>query len=191
MNAPARTRMTTEQFLAWENRQERKHELVDGVVRLMAGGTINHYRIARNVIVAFTTRLRGNPCEPFGSDVRLRTPNGDIRYLDVMIDCGSPKGADTVAAAPTVVVEVLSPSTEWFDQTRKLEDYQSIPSVAQIAFLAQDRPFARLWTRAGAGWDSAEFDGMQSALNFSAVSSELPFAEIYDGVAFETASAAQ
>jgi Uma2 family endonuclease len=185
MNAPFRARMSTEDFLQWEARQERRHELVDGVIRLMAGASAAHNRISRNVMVALVTRLRGKPCEPFGNDLKVRIPAGNIRYPDALVDCGKPQNKDIFAAEPRVVIEVLSPSTEWFDQTKKLEDYQSVPSIRQIAFLAQDRPFARLWTRQGEGWASVELDGLDTSLAFASIEIDLPLTDVYDGVAFE------
>lgn len=189
MNAPARLRMTLDQYLDWESRQERKHELVDGVVRLMTGGTAAHNRVSRNVSFALQARLRGGPCEPFGSDMKVRIPNGNVRYPDVTVDCGKPKPLDLWAAEPRVIIAVLSPSTEWFDQTQKLAEYQSIPSVAHVAFLSQNRMFGRVWTRAGEGWDSVDFDGADAAMAFPAVDVALPLSEIYDGVEFPSAPA--
>jgi Uma2 family endonuclease len=185
MNAPFSTRMTSDQFLEWEERQERKHELVDGVIRLMAGASAAHNRIAANVLVALKTRLRGRPCEPFGSDMKVRIPNGNFRYPDLTVDCGRPKNRDVTAAEPRVIVEVLSPSTEWFDQTKKLEDYQSVPSILEIAFMAQDRAFARVWTRSGENWASEEIDGLEGALCFASIETEISLTEAYDGVEFD------
>ena len=184
MNAPARLHMSLEQYLDWESRQERKHELVDGVIRLMAGATVAHNAIAANLIIALGPRLRGKPCRPFGSDMKVRIPSGNIRYPDVTVDCGMPKPTDLWAAEPRVIIEVLSPSTEWFDQTQKLEEYQSIPSVAYVAFLSQNRAFGRVWTRTGDGWTSVDATGMEAALAFPAIETDVPLSEAYEGVEF-------
>jgi Uma2 family endonuclease len=189
MNAPFRTRMAPEAFLEWEDRQERKHELVDGVIRLMAGASAAHNTICLNLASALKGRLRGKPCRPFGMDMKVHIPNGNFRYPDTVVDCGSMKNKDVVAAEPRVVIEVLSPSTEWFDQTKKLEDYQSVPSIRQIAFLAQDRAFARVWTRTGASWTSVE--GSEGMLSLPSIEVEFPLSEAYDGVEFEPAPTEQ
>lgn len=184
MNAPAKLTMSFDRYIEWEKTQERKHELVDGAITAMAGGTAAYNAIAVNLLVALHTRLRGSPCKPFGSDMKVRIPAGNVRYPDVTVDCGKPKPSDLWADEPRVIIEVLSPSTEWFDQTRKLEEYQSIPSVAHVAFLSQNRPFARVWTRAGGGWASIDADGMDAALAFPAIDAEVPLSEAYDRVEF-------
>ena len=184
MNAPARLTMSFDRYIEWEKQQERRHELVNGVITLMAGGTAAHNRVCRNVLLSLQLRLRGKPCEPFGSDMKVRIPQGNVRYPDVTVDCGKPKPSDLWAAEPRVIVEVLSPSTEWFDQTQKLEEYQSIPSVMHVAFLSQNRPFGRVWTRAGSAWTSVDADGAGAAFAFPAIEADVPLSEAYDGVEF-------
>jgi hypothetical protein len=102
----------------------------------------------------------------------------------VAIDCGRPKPGDLWAAEPRLIIEVLSPSTEWFDQTQKLEEYKSIPSVAQIAFLSQSRPFGRVWTREGEAWASIDAEGMDASFAFAAIETDVPLSEAYESVEF-------
>lgn len=187
MNAPARLTMSFDRYIEWEKSQERKHELVGGVITMMAGGTAAHNRVCRNLLTALQIRLRGKPCEPFGSDMKVLIPIGNVRYPDVTVDCGQPKPSDLWAAEPRVIIEVLSPSTEWFDQTQKLEEYQSIPSVAHVAFLSQNRAFGRVWTRAGGAWNSVDAEGLAAALSFGAIDIDAPLNEIYEGVEFAAA----
>lgn len=189
MNAPARLTMDFARYLEWEKTQDRKHELVGGEISLMAGGTAAHNAIAVNVIVTLRNRLRGGPCKPFGSDMKVLIPAGNVRYPDVTVDCGKAKPGDLWAAEPRVIIEVLSPSTEWFDQTQKLEEYQSIQSVAHVVFLSQNRAFGRVWTRAGKAWASKDADGMAAALSLASIEIDAPLSEIYDGVEFAAAEA--
>ncbi len=187
MNAPVRLAMSFDRYIEWEKAQERKHELVDGAITLMAGGTASHNAISVNVIVALSIRLKGGPCKPFGSDMKVRIPAGNVRYPDVTVDCGKPKPGDLWAAEPRVIIEVLSPSTEWFDQTQKLEEYQSIPTIQHVAFLSQNRAFGRVWTRAGTDWTSVDAIGTEATLAFPAIETEAPLSEVYDGVEFAAA----
>lgn len=187
MNAPQPLRMTAEEYLAWEARQDRKHELVGGVVRLMAGGTVAHFQIARNVTIALHTRLRGKPCQVLPEGLKVRSPNGNVRYPDVLVDCGAPKPQDLFADQPTVLVEVLSPSTEWFDETDKLAEYQSIDTARHIILLSQRRAFGRVWTRTATGWSTVDADGLEAALALPLMDLSLPMAEVYEAVAFEDA----
>lgn len=183
MNASARLSMSVEEYLAWEPRQERRHELVDGVVRLMAGGTRAHFEIGDKARDALKARLRGGPCRVYGADFRVQTPAGNHRYPDGVVDCAPRGPRDLAASKPTLIVEVLSPSTEFFDLTVKLEDYQSIDSVQHILVLSQTRQQARVWTReAGGGWRTADSLGSDGVLAFALAGFSIPLSEIYDGV---------
>jgi Uma2 family endonuclease len=184
MNAPHRLTMSAEDYLVWEARQERKHELVNGVTRLMAGGTAAHEMISLNIALAMKQRLKGGPCDVFGAGLKVRTSIDGYCYPDVTIDCGQPAPQALFADKPSVLFEVLSPSTEWFDETDKLSEYQALPSVAHIVLLSQRRPFGRLWARDGAGWRTTDLDGAEASIDLRALNLSLPMAEIYDGVAF-------
>jgi Uma2 family endonuclease len=183
--------MTVAEFLAWEPRQEEKWELVDGAprlrrLRLMAGGTYNHGFISMNIGAALKPRLRGGPCAPLTSDVRVVSPTGNTRYPDITVDCG-PRGFQLTADAPRAIFEVTSPSNNFRDQIRLLEDYQAIEAVQHIVFVAQTELSALVWTREGAGWRRDEVEGGDGVIALPALELTLPMAEIYDGVTFEAA----
>ena len=186
-------RMTVSEFLSWEVAQPEKWELVDGRpvlrrTRLMAGGTVHHAVLAANIIAALKPRLRGGPCAPIGSDVRVENPRGVVRYPDVTVDCGRRGPGELLLHDPRVIFEVLSPSNTFSQQLRLLEDYQAIESVAQIVFVSQTEALAHVWTRAGAGWSRSDQEGLGAVILLESIGCELPLAEVYEGVAF-TASA--
>lgn len=182
MTAPVRMRMTREEYLSWEDSQETKHELVNGEVRAMAGAKVRHNLIAGNLFAALKASLKGTPCRPFSSDLRCAIPKGNYRYPDLTVDCGKPSLDAMYADRPTLIIEVLSESNDWFDVSSRLEDYQSLPTVKQIAFLSSDEPRADLWTRSEVGWRKAELVDMAAALDFMAVGACIAFAEAYEGV---------
>lgn len=184
MNAPHRLTMSAEDYLAWEARQERKHELVNGVVRLMAGGSRAHNTIVVNLTSALKAALKGKPCKPYTSDFKVRTGPDSYRYPDVLVDCGRPNPLDQFAEQPTVLVEVLSPSTEWFDETDKLDEYRSIPSVQHVVLLSQRRAYGRVWTRDGAGWSTVDVDGLEAEIALPLMGIAVSMADAYDGVEF-------
>jgi Uma2 family endonuclease len=191
MNARTRIRMSFEDYLAWEARQEEKHELVDGypvlrrILRGMSGGTMAHSYIAGNLREAIRARLpRGGPCRAMGSDFKVKSPSGNGHYPDVTIDCSASWG-DLVAQAPTVVAEVLSPSNTDKDLETRRADYQAIPSVAHIAYVEQDHASIELWTRDGALWRRSLSQGERGVLELPAVGVSAPLAEIYADVLFE------
>lgn len=186
-----RRRLSLEEYLAWEERQENRNEFVDGRICAMVGGTRRHNKIARNVLAHLIQRLRGGECQPYGEGMKLLIPAGNVRYGDVTVDCGSMKDDDIAATAPIVVVEVLSKSTAFLDQTQKLDDYQSIPSMCHILHLSQERPEGELWTREESGWRRASLAGPETIIDLTAIGVSFALAVAYDGIAFDEEGAAQ
>jgi Uma2 family endonuclease len=184
MNAPTRLRMSAEEYLVWEASQESKHELVDGVVRQMAGATIQHILISGNVFLALATRLRGSSCRAYNADAKVRTGERSYRYPDVTVDCGKPNPMDMFADQPTVLVEVSSASTEVIDALTKLEEYKALSTAKHIILLSQRRALGRVLTRTDSGWITADAEGLEEALTLSHFGFHVPLAEIYDGVDF-------
>jgi Uma2 family endonuclease len=184
-----RRRWTLAEFLAWENEQETRHEFVGGQIRAMVGASRGHNKIARNVLAHLYARLGNGKCQPYGSDMKIITPAGNVRYPDVMVDCGPEKSDDIAATAPTVVVEVLSKSTAFFDQTEKLADYQSIPSMQHVLHLVQERIAGELWTRDGDSWRRTPLAGADSEVELAAIGVAFTLAIAYDGVALDDAEA--
>lgn len=191
MAAPKIARMDLDAFLAWQAGQGVKHELVDGIAVMMTGGTRAHGLIAVNVLAFLRRALRGGPCLPNTSDFKLVTPGGNVRYPDVSVDCARPGGAplglgDLAAAAPVLVVEVLSASTGFYDRHAKLEDYKSVPSMRHVLLVWQEEPRAALWSRvagpAGEVWTHEALRGLDAEVPLPALGLALPLAEVYDGV---------
>lgn len=177
-------RLTVRQFLEWEERQPHKYELLDGLVRMMTGGTQDHAAIAVNIIVALRDRLRGKPCRPCNSDVKVLTAGGQSYYPDATIDCGPRDGRATQASRPTVVFEVLSPSTRDSDLKVKLQHYQATPSIAQIVYVETDRMHLMVWRRGADGWEETEIVHPEEPLVIEPVGLALTMAEIYEDATF-------
>lgn len=190
MNAPHRLKMSSEDYLAWEARQERRHELVDGLVRMMAGSTIGHNVIIGNLVAALRPRLKGGPCQTFFIDIKVRTGPAGYRYPDVVVDCapGGPK--DLFATRPTLLAEVLSDSTESLDEMEKLAEYQALADCQIIVFLSQRSAHARVWRRVGEGWVSADSRD-DEAIELAHFGFSVPLADIYDGVDFAASQQAE
>jgi len=189
MNAPARLRLRPEQYLDWENAQQERHEFVRGEVRAMAGSSLAHAIIAGSLSFQLRLRLAGGPRQPF-QERRIAIPNGNWRYGDVVVDCGPRDMKAMAATTPTAVFEVESPSTAFLEETDRLEDYQSVPSITQIVILAQDRARARIFARASDGWTHEDVMGLEGALELQALGFSLPLAAVYEGVDLAAAAAA-
>jgi Uma2 family endonuclease len=127
----AKSLLSREDYLRQEAQGDVKHEFLQGQAYAMAGGTFNHARVAGNLFASLRQGLRGKPCQPMNSDMRVHTPSGLDTYPDVSAYCGQPDLTDnkTTLLNPVLVVEVLSPSTREYDRTSKFAHYRSIPGL--------------------------------------------------------------
>jgi len=142
MNQPAHPLTRTfAEYLAQEARSETKHELINGEIFAMAGGTVEHGRLAASVMGELRVALGGHPCSVLSSDVRVRVlATGLTTYPDASVVCGrlelDPEDKHTVTN-PVVLVEVLSDSTEAYDRYDKLAHYRRIPSLRDYLLVSQ------------------------------------------------------
>lgn len=149
--------LTVEEFLQIDFGPDLKAELDNGVVRMMAGGTRAHDRVAMNLIIELGLQLRGSSCRPSGSDMGIRAHDMSLRYPDVSVTCGRDGEEDDDVRDvenPSVVVEVLSPSTAEQDHRIKLPEYKRIESIETIAYIDPDREHMTVWQRTGRDPDS-------------------------------------
>ena len=132
--------MNAAEYLAWEREQPEKHEFHEGEVFAMAGGSRRHNLLAVAAGAELRAALRGGDCRVLSSDQRIAAPAGRrYVYADAVVACGpSPEDdAGELLTNPSVVVEVLSKSTERYDRGDKWEAYQEIPSLTDYLLLAQ------------------------------------------------------
>lgn len=169
-------------FLAWEERQEERFEHVGGTIAMMAGGTENHDLLSMNVARLLGNGLTGTPCRVHGSNLKIRSPAGDIMYPDAFVRCGPIVGDRTVVDDPVLVAEVLAPSTAQRDHTRRRWSYQSIAGLHTILLIASNEPLVEILTREPDGtWRSRLVRGLDVALKVEPLGLELSLAGIYAG----------
>lgn len=178
---------TREDYLAWEERQERRHEFVAGRVVAMTGARNRHELIRGDIFFELKRQMRRKgPCEPFGPDTKVAIPNGNVRYPDVVVDCDPARDPNSqFAATPTVIFEVLSPSNRWLDRERKLADYQQIEACRMIVVVWSTAARLELLARneSGAWASTAEvFEGRDAVALLPVIGAELPLAEVYGGL---------
>lgn len=182
--------MSVADFLAWEAAQPEKWELVAGQPerrrdRMMAGGTGRHALIAMNIGTSLRPRLRGGPCAPYGSDLKVACPTEAVRYPDVTVDCSDKTGRAVSAQDPQVVLEVLSAVNDTMAVTRLMHDYQSLQTVRAIVFVSQDTPLVQVFDRTETGWGVVEARGLEAEMTLPGLALAVPLAEIYEGVVFD------
>lgn len=161
---------------------ERKAELDNGIIRIMAGGTALHAQVAGNIFAWLRQQLRGGPCRPYGSDMATRTHGLSIRYPDVSVFCRPRTAADESAKAftdPKVLIEVLSAGTARTDLRVKLDEYKALDSVETIVFVDIATERLRVVQRTALhGWsDVAHDEPVDVAL--SSLDVVLPHDEIF------------
>ncbi|HEX8297464.1 MAG TPA: Uma2 family endonuclease [Chthoniobacteraceae bacterium] len=179
--------LSAEDYLAWEESQEQKHEYVGGMVYAMAGGTNAHAAIAANVLVSLGSQLRGKRCRPFSSDlkVRVRYPTHTrFYYPDAMIACSQAPGESVFHDEPTVLIEIASSSTRRTDEWEKREAYLSIPSLRAYLLLEQDRAAAVVWRRGEQEFARETYSSLEAVIPLPEIEAQLALAEVYEAVPF-------
>lgn len=187
--------MTPEEYLAAERSASEKHILWDGEVFAMVGASMDHNRIVRNVLASLHAQLRGQPCEPFPSDLRVWVPGKQgYVYPDVSVACDPIEIQDRekmdVLLNPKLIVEVLSESTEAFDRGEKFDGYKTIPSLHDYLLVASNRKHVDHYRRhSDAEWVLRGYDLQTGASQASAIvridslDLGLALADVYVGVA--------
>lgn len=182
--------LSEEEFLAFENQSEARHEFYRGEVFAMTGASIRHNRIASNIVVALGKRLAGTPCVPYISTQRIKVAaSGLYTYPDASVVCGEP-AVDPVdqfsITNPTSLVEVLSPTTEHYDRGDKFNFYKRLAALR--CYLLVSQVAARVEVHScdqDGNWTCTEFTDMKKSLRLPKIGIELPLEEIYAGVTFD------
>jgi Uma2 family endonuclease len=176
-------RCTPEEYLARERRSEIKHEYWNGFVYAMAGASREHSLIASNLIREIGSQLRDRPCETHGGDLRVCVETtGLYTYPDVTVVCERPRfleGTFDTLVNPTVIVEILSPSTEVDDRGRKFAHYRRIASLREYVLVAQDRPLIERYRRQGEEWVLSECNRLDDELRLESIGCRIPLREVY------------
>ncbi|MCC7348637.1 MAG: Uma2 family endonuclease [Variibacter sp.] len=189
MAEPQLRRMSQDEFLAWQEKQDKLYELVDGLpvlpVKMMTGASRAHDRVVVNTIASLHRQLRGGPCQPTTDDLAVRVPSGNVRRPDVTVECGRGDRRDTAVREPRLVVEVLSPSTMSFDRIRKIPEYQGVPTISHILLVDTEAPRIDCWSREGDGrWSQTKLDGLAARIDLPTIGATLTLEEVFEGLDF-------
>jgi Uma2 family endonuclease len=167
-------------FLAWVQGREERHELDNGRVVMMTGGTRVHGRIFRRLAAALEARLDADRWEVWTSDFAVDLGPKTVRYPDVVVDTTRGGDRDLTAAAPTLIAEVISPSSATDDLGDKAAQYLKMSSLSAYLVLAQDEPKVWVWVRGSAGFPAGpEVIAAGGSIRIPSLSIDLPLAEIY------------
>jgi Uma2 family endonuclease len=147
---------TLEDYLAVEEMGGARHELLDGQIFAMAGGTPEHAALSAAIVVLLGANLKGKPCRPYSADLRIRVlATGFATYADASVICGEPMrdpSSSTHVTNPSVIVEVLSPSTEDYDRGDKRDQYSRIEALKEYLLVAQNHRRVEVFRKLNGAW---------------------------------------
>src|SRR3984957_17218554 len=189
MSTQAKISLTPEQYLEIERQAERKSEYWQGEMFAMAGAGEPHNLVVMNIAAQIHSQLRSGACRTYANDMRVRVSvTGLYTYPDIVVVCGVPQfldGRRDTLLNPTLIVEVLSPSTEAYDRGRKFEHYQSLDSLQQYLLVESERLHADLFTRQPAGqWLLTAAGSADDVIDLDSIGCRLALRDAYEGVEF-------
>lgn len=180
-------KMTVEEYLEWEAKQELRHEYIDGEILAMTGGTLPHAKIYLNFYRALYPHLRQKGCEAYVSDAKVQAnKNSRYFYPDLVVTCDPEdlKARDFIQH-PKIIVEVLSPSTASYDRTKKLKYYRQIPSLQEYVLVDSEEIVVEVYRRGeGKMWLYYEYEA-EEAIALESIGFECAIEFLYEGVSFE------
>lgn len=184
-------RISTLEYLSRERQAAFKSEFFQGEMFAMVGGSAHHSLIAANFVGEARQALKDRPCAVFSSDLRVRVqPTGLYTYPDATIVCGELEFDDDqhdTITNPTVIVEVLSDSTEKYDRGRKADHYRQIASLKELVLIAQDHPHVERFTRRpDGGWLFHEEKNLTASFELPSLGITVMLSELYRNVRFES-----
>jgi Uma2 family endonuclease len=203
MAAPrSRSWYTVDEYLTLERASPERHEYLDGSIRAMASESGEHGDITVNLVISLGSQLKGTPCQGRTKDTKVRsgpTPtarqsaSGLYSYPDVLVVCGEPQYHDAftdVLLNPTVLAEVLSPTTEAFDRGEKFTRYQTWnPTLRDYLLVSQDQPQVEHHSRQADGnWSCDRYTGLEAIVLLPSIQCTLKLADIYDRIVFPQVS---
>lgn len=190
MQAQRPSYFTPNEYLAMERLAPTRNEYYAGEIYAMAGASRRHVFIVTNIVASLGVLLKGRRCSAFANDLRVKvSAHGLYTYPDVGVVCGKghyeDKHGDTLLN-PSVIVEVISDSTESYDRGRKFEMYRTLESLTDYLLVAQDEPLVEHFSRLPDGrWALSAHRGMDAAVAIASIDCMLALADVYDKIDFE------
>ncbi len=181
---------TKDNYLDFERNQDNRHEFLDGNVYAMAGESQRHSRICFTLYRIVGNELRGKNCNGFSPNMKIATNDkGLFAYPDLAVVCGETETLDDrkdIITNPTVIFEVLSPSTANYDRGEKFLRYtNNIESLSDNILISQDEPLVEYFTKQeNGGWDSIEIKGLDAVLKIASIECEITLSELYEQIDF-------
>jgi Uma2 family endonuclease len=189
-NEPAvaygKQKYTMEEYLEMENAAVEKHEYYQGEIFAMSGPKYQHVIVAGNILGSLLQKLKGKPCRPLGSDMRVHIPKNTLfTYPDISIVCGKPEflsDDEWNLLNPSVIIEVLSPSTKTYDRGDKFKLYRDIPTLKEYILVEPEAiSIEAFYINANNQWELKEYKGIGETLGIKTIEASIKLADIYEG----------
>src|SRR6266571_7904734 len=184
--------ISPQEYLKLERQAAYKSEYVHGQIFAMGGASRKHNLVGGNIFGELRQQLKVRSCEAYMSDMRVKvTATGLYTYPDVAVVCGEPKFEDEqldTLLNPTVLVEVLSKSTERYDRIAKSSYYRTLDSLAEHLLVAQDEVRLEQYVRQPNGqWLLFESTSLDGVVELPSINCSLALRDLYDKVSFDKA----
>jgi len=182
--APHFQPVSVRDYLDGELQAHRKHEYVDGIVYAMVGGTVAHSRIASNATIALGSQLRGQRCQVFNSDIKIRVQRSQgtrFYYPDVSVVCEPNPPSELYHDAPVVIVEVISESTRRVDELEKREAYLSVEALRAYLLVEQADAAVLVYRCGDQGFERETYAGQAAVIGLPEIGCSLALTELYEG----------
>jgi Uma2 family endonuclease len=191
--AYGKSKFTIPEYLDMENNATDKHEYYRGEIFAMSGATYAHNVVCMNVATALKRKLKGKPCQPLGSDMRVYIPaNSLFTYPDLSVICGKPQflnDDERNLLNPTLIIEVLSPSTRSYDRGDKFKVYRDIPTLRDYVLVDAEQVGIEQYAMNTHGqWQLTEYKHIDETLRLKSLGLSLKLADMYEGVDFSAYS---
>jgi len=193
MSSVPKTKLTPQEYLSIERRADFKSEFFRGEMFAMVGASRKHNLINTNVTRELSQQLKDSSCEAYASDMRVKVDaTGLYTYPDVVVVCEEPQFEDhevDTLLNPTVLIEVLSQSTEAYDRGRKFAHYRNLDSLSDFLLISQEKPHIEHYTRQPDNqWLLSETTDSDGVISIASIICKLQMSEVYDKVSFEEES---
>jgi Uma2 family endonuclease len=184
------TYISPEEYLRLEREAEYKSEYLNGEIFAMSGASRAHNLITTNISGELRQQLKARSCETYAGDMRVKVPSVRFyTYPDVVVVCGEPRFEDSEVDTllnPTILVEVLSQSTERYDRMAKTFYYRSIDSLAERLLVAQHKVLVEQFVnRPDGDWLLIEHTSPEQVVNLASIECTLQLTDIYERVTFD------
>lgn len=177
-----RPKMTLDDFLAWEDQQrDERHEFVRGEIFAMVGGRRVHGLVVMNLGRHLGNALDGSPCRVFAESMQLRVEQ-DLFYPDLFVTCDATDlRTDRVFTAPTLIIEVLSPSTVEYDRSLKFALYRRLPSLKEYVLVNPETRRVEAFRLRDTDWVVHDMSDA-AVLTFASLGCEIPMTDVFSGL---------